>query len=104
MSARKRGKVGIEGSRPDLPPFLQRMREQIVEAEDAQRKADSERRRKTRADNPDDGFTIVKLAEEDLTEEEYHKMKLGKRDQRTSLGQLNQRLDILTKTYYPDQI
>lgn len=88
MSGKNKGKAKIQMSKPDLPPFLQRMKEQIVANEDADRREQSEKKRKQReasganarrgGDDDDDDPTIVKVNEEDLTEEEYKRMKLGK--------------------------
>lgn len=83
MSNRKRGgKAQIHMSVPEPPPFLRRMREQIVANENAERQEQSERRRserpKRRIGDDDDDPTVVKLRDNDLTEEEYKRMKLGK--------------------------
>ena len=81
MSGRNKGKAKISISKPELPPFLQRIKEQIVANEDADRREQSQRKRKERPgrpDDPDDDPTIVKLGDEDLTEEEYKRMKKGK--------------------------
>lgn len=78
MFGKKRGKVSVQGSKPDLPPFLQRMREQIVADEDNERRLRGERQRKlrpNRPEDPDDDPSIVKLSEGDITEEEYKRMK-----------------------------
>lgn len=80
----KRGKAKVHISKPEPPPFLQRMREQIVANEDVERKEQSEKRRKSRPnqglDDGDDDYTVVKLDEDGLTEEEvreYKKIKKG---------------------------
>lgn len=68
-------------SKPELPPFLQKMKEQIVADEDAERKEQSQKKRKNRPSGTvaeDDDPTIVKIDDNDLTEEEYKRMKLGK--------------------------
>lgn len=80
MSGRKKGQAKIQISKPEPPAFLQRMREQIVANEDAERKEHSQKRkeRARRGDDIDDDPTIVKLDDEDLTEEEYKKLKTGK--------------------------
>lgn len=81
MSGRNRGKAKIQITKPEPPPFLQRMREQIVANEDAERREQSERKRKSnprRSDDPDDSPTVVRIGDEDLTEEEYKRLKLGK--------------------------
>lgn len=80
MSARNKSKAKIHMSKPELPPFLQRMKQQIVANEDAERKEQSQRKRKNgprTSDDPDDDPTIVRIGDEDLTEEEYKKLKLG---------------------------
>lgn len=86
MSGRggKKSKAQIQASKPEPPPFLQRIREQIVANEDADRRDRSDKRRLERPNkriNDDDGDndpTIVKLRDEDLTEAEYKRMKTGK--------------------------
>lgn len=86
MSGKSRGKAKVHISKPEPPPFLQRMREQIVANEDADRKEQSEKRRKNRPnqrvdDADDDEYTVVKLDKDGLTEEEvreYKKIKKGK--------------------------
>lgn len=82
MSGRNKSKVGVHMTKPEAPKFLQRMREQIVANEDAQRRELSQKRRRERGSggdrDPEDDFTVVKVNEEDLTEEEYKRMKLGK--------------------------
>lgn len=80
MSGRNRGKAKIQITKPEPPPFLQRMREQIVANEDAERKEESERKRKNKprgSDDPEDAPTVVRIGDEDLTEEEYKRLKLG---------------------------
>lgn len=96
MSGRAGGKskVKVHGSKPELPPFLQAMKQQIVANEDAERRERSLRKRKEMAsgaratgggarggdsanDDDDDGPSVVKLHDDDLTEEEYKKMKRG---------------------------
>jgi len=82
MSGRKRGpKASIQGSKPEPPPFIARIRQQLVENEDAERRIRSEKRRReggihSTGDEEDDP-RVVKLNEDDLTEEEYKRMKLG---------------------------
>lgn len=86
MSGKSRGKAKVHISKPEPPPFLQRMREQIVANEDADRKEQSEKRRKNWPnqsvdDADDDEYTVVKLDKDGLTEEEvreYKKIKKGK--------------------------
>lgn len=86
MSGKSRGKAKVHISKPEPPPFLQRMREQIVANEDADRKEQNEKRRKNRPnqsvdDADDDEYTVVKLDKDGLTEEEvreYKKIKKGK--------------------------
>ena len=83
MSGRggKRSKTQIQASKPEPPPFLQRIREQIVANEDADRRDRSDKRRLERPNKrgtDDDDPTIVKLNDEDLTEAEYKRMKIGK--------------------------
>lgn len=81
MSTRNKSKARIHISKPEPPPFLQRMKEQIVANEDAERRQQSERKRKNgprKSDDLDDGPTIVRIGDEDLTEEEYKRLKLGK--------------------------
>lgn len=85
MSGKSRGKAKVHISKPELPPFLQRMREQIVANEDAERKEQSEKKRKGRPNqnlnDDDDDYTVVKLDDDGLTEEdvkEYKKIKKGK--------------------------
>lgn len=82
MSGRgKSKKANIHVSKPELPPFLQRMKEQIVANEDADRRERGENKRKNRPakadDDGDDDPTVVKLNEGDLSEEEYKRMKRG---------------------------
>lgn len=90
MSGRNKSKAKINMTKPDLPPFLQRMKEQIVANEDAERKERSERKRKDRPsstnDSLDDDPTIVKLNDDDLTEEEYKRMKKGEYIMHTRLA------------------
>lgn len=85
MSGRKKGpKAQIHAAKPEPPPFIARLREQIVANEDADRRERSEKRRRemgsgrVRGGDDDDDPTVVKVNEEDLTEEEYKRMKLGK--------------------------
>lgn len=81
MSARNKSKAKIHMSKPELPAFLQRMKEQIVANEDAERKEQSQRKRKTganRAGDDEDDPTIVRIGDEDLTEEEYKRLKLSR--------------------------
>lgn len=90
MSGRggKRSKVKVHGAKPELPPFLQAMKQQIVANEDAERKERSLRKRKEMSksgassrgggvDSDDNEPSVVKLNDNDLTEEEYKKMKRG---------------------------
>lgn len=81
MSRRsKDGKAKIQISKPEPPKFLQRIREQLVASEDLDRKEKSIRKRKERDEKDETGEdfpTIVKLSSDDLTEEEYKKMKKG---------------------------
>lgn len=68
-------------SKPELPAFLQRMKEQIVANEDAERKEQSQKKRKSGTSKPgddEDDPTIVRIGDEDLTEEEYKRLKLSK--------------------------
>lgn len=79
MSGKRRGKVGIQAGRPEPPPFLQRMREQIVANEREEIRERGERMRKARPQRPDDSEddpSVVKIGEDDLTEEEYKRMRL----------------------------
>lgn len=86
MSGRggKKSKAQIQARKPEPPPFLQRIREQIVASEDADRRERSDKRlleRPNKAVNDDDGDndpTIVKLNNDDSTEAEYKRMKTGK--------------------------
>lgn len=80
MSARNKSKAKIQISKPELPPFLQRMKEQIVANEDNERREASERKRKSggHRGNSEDEPTIVRIGDEDLTEDEYKRLKLGK--------------------------
>lgn len=83
MSGRKRGgKAQIHMSKPEPPAFLQRMREQIVANEEAERQEQIVKKRKSRpvgqSEDPDDDPTVVKLTEGDLSKEEYERMKKGK--------------------------
>ena len=81
MGPVKKGKVQVHGAKPEMPAFLQRFKEQIVAIEDNDRRERSEKRRRERRDeptNPDDDPTVVKLNEDDMTEEEYKRMKIGK--------------------------
>lgn len=77
MGPRKFGKANIQASKPDLPPFLQRMKERIVANEDQDRRERGERLRKTRkiTGEDDDDPVVVKVADEDITEEDYKRMK-----------------------------
>lgn len=82
MSGKSRGKAKIHMSKPELPPFLQRMKEQIVQNEEIERKEQSERKRKNRVprqEEPDDDPTVVKLDDDDLSEDEYRKLKKDKK-------------------------
>lgn len=91
MSGRRKSggkKANILASKPELPPFLQRMKEQIVANEDSERREQSQRKRKERDDrlgsrlgrqtDEQDEPTVVKVSDDDLTEEEYKRMKRGK--------------------------
>lgn len=78
MSGKGKSKARIQASKPELPPFLQRMKEQVVINEDNERRERAERQRKLRPirpDDPDDGPTIVKIGDDDITEEEYKRIK-----------------------------
>lgn len=81
MAPKKGRGPNIQIEKPELPPFLQRMREQIVANEDSERKERAQAKRKDRT-NVDgdigDDPAIVKIGDDDLTEEEYKKVKLGK--------------------------
>lgn len=82
MSGRKgKSKVKVSGARPDLPPFLQRIREQLVADEDADRREQSEKKRKSRPariEDPDDAPELVRVGDDNITEEEFERMKNGK--------------------------
>lgn len=85
MSGRNKGKAKIHISKPEPPPFLQRMREQIVANENAERKERSEKRSRDRpnraTDDAEDDYTVVKLDDDGLTEEEakeFKRLKKGK--------------------------
>lgn len=86
MSGRgRKSKVQVHGAKPELPPFLQAMRQQIVANEDSERKERSLRKRKEmsksggsrRSAEEEDDPTVVKVDDNDLTEEEYKRMKRG---------------------------
>lgn len=71
----------VSASKPELPPFLQRIREQLVADEDADRREQSDRKRKSRpirSDDPDDAPELVRVGDEEITEEEFERMKKGK--------------------------
>lgn len=81
MSGRGKSRAKVHMSKPEPPPFLQRIRERIVANEDADRRERCEKKRKERpgkVEDPEDDPTVVKLNDSDLTEEEYKRMKLGK--------------------------
>lgn len=87
-SGRKRsagGKAKIEVSKPEAPAFLQRIREQIAAGEDEERRQQGQKKRKEREQRygpervaDEDEPAIVKLADGDIDEQEYRRMKLGK--------------------------
>ena len=65
---------------PSEPKFIREMRTQIA-LDEANQQEERQRERAKRvkgAGLTDDGFTVVKLTDDDLTEEEYNRMKLGK--------------------------
>lgn len=82
MSGRnKGGKAKIQMTKPEPPPFLQRIREQMLANEGVERREQAELKRKlrpNRPDDPDDDPLIVQLNQDDLTEEEYKRIKHGK--------------------------
>lgn len=95
MSGRNKSKVKIHMSKPELPPFLQRIKEQVVENEAIDRKIQSERKRKDRPkreEDPEDNPTIVKLNDDDLSEEEYKRLK--KEDDPETEAPLKQKPDL----------
>lgn len=95
----KRSKVQVHGAKPELPPFLQAMRQQIVANEDTERKERSLRKRKEssksgagssrRRGEEEDDPTVVKLGDNDLTEEEYKRMKRGTLSELSSASFIN---------------
>lgn len=81
MSNRRgKSKIKVSGSKPELPPFLQRIREQLVADEDSERKEQSEKKRRSRparAEDPEDAPELVRVGNEEITEEEFEQMKKG---------------------------
>lgn len=78
MSGKGRGKAKIQMSKPELPKFLQKIKEQIVINEETERKEQAAKKRKDRVpkpDDPEDDPTIVKIDDDDLTVEEYKRLK-----------------------------
>lgn len=94
-SARKRSggrKANIDISKPEAPAFLQRMREQIAANEDQERREQSQRKREERRQRfgpervaDEDEPAVVRLAEGDIDEQEYKRIKRGKWPARLTL-------------------
>lgn len=77
--------MAVQGARPEPPSFIAKMREKIVAKESVERQERSDKRRRDQMergyqDDGDDEDTprVVKLSQEDMTEEEYKRLKLGK--------------------------
>jgi hypothetical protein len=77
----KNSKVQIHGSKPELPTFLQRMKEQIVESENKERQIRNEKRQREKPggskQHDEDDPTIVQLEDGDVSEAEYKRIKMG---------------------------
>lgn len=78
---KRKGRANIQVGKPELPPFLKRMKEQIVTNETT---IEDKSKRLQKADErdfedrKDEAPTVVKLKDCDITEEEYKRLKEGK--------------------------